>query len=271
VVATVVAPRPFHPTRECVLCAAGRLCFVFSRLRVVDEESERGKPKLSTLSFEDFLEALVRVATMKALPTYAELALLGARDAGTFLIGLRAKNPTGYSAFVKARERGWEDTLRQPIQRCLEHLLSLLLRTIEYGLPSAVTSELTIRHKELVKFHEHGGAIKAIKQGGARGGVALDSRGLGHSRVASVAAGLTLAEELGEESDAQDGAPGGTSGFSFASLMGVPAPLPRVSLSTRGVGEGMSVVSKGMASKLHGRWGVTARKEAQDPQLQGAE
>jgi hypothetical protein len=114
-----------------VLCATGRLCFVFSRLRVIDEESERGKPKLSTLSFEDFLEALVRVATMKALPTYAELALLGARDAGTFLIGLRAKNPTGYAAFVKARERGWEDTLRQPIQRCLEHLLSLLLRTIE--------------------------------------------------------------------------------------------------------------------------------------------
>lgn len=68
-----------------MLCSAGRLCFVFSRWRIVDEESERGKPKLSTLSFEDFLEALVRVATMKALPTYAELALLGARDAGTFL------------------------------------------------------------------------------------------------------------------------------------------------------------------------------------------
>ena len=46
--------------------------------------------------------------------------------------------------------------------------------------------------------------------------------------------------------------------------------------STQGVGEGMSVVSKGMASKLHGRWGVTARKEALhvqsvDPQLQGEE
>jgi hypothetical protein len=255
-----------------VLCATGRLCFVFSRLRVIDEESERGKPKLSTLSFEDFLEALVRVATMKALPTYAELALLGARDAGTFLIGLRAKNPTGYAAFVKARERGWEDTLRQPIQRCLEHLLSLLLRTIEYGLPSAVTTELTIREKELVKFHEHGGAIKAIKQGGARGGAALDSRELGHSReVVAVATGLTSAEELGEESGSQYGAPVGTSGFSFASLMGVPAPSPRVSLSTRGVGEGMSVISKGMASKLHGRWGVTARKEALDPQLQGEE
>jgi hypothetical protein len=44
--------------------------------------------------------------------------------------------------------------------------------------------------------------------------------------------------------------------------------------STQGVCEGMSVVSKGMASKLHGRWGVTARKEALqsvDPQLQGEE
>ena len=112
----------------------GTLIFVFSRLRVVDEESERGKRKLSTLSFEDFLEALVRVATMKALPTRAELALLGARDAGTFLIDLRS-NPTGYAAFVKARERGWDDPLRQPIHRCLEHLLSLIIRTIELGMP----------------------------------------------------------------------------------------------------------------------------------------
>ena len=112
----------------------GTLIFVFSRLRVVDEESERGKRKLSTLSFEDFLEALVRVATMKALPTRAELALLGARDAGTFLIELRS-NPTGYAAFVKARVRGWDDPLRQPIHRCLEHLLSLIIRTIELGMP----------------------------------------------------------------------------------------------------------------------------------------
>ena len=43
----------------------GVLCFVFSRLRVVDEESERGKRRLNSLSFEDFLEAVVRVATMK--------------------------------------------------------------------------------------------------------------------------------------------------------------------------------------------------------------
>ena len=112
----------------------GTLIFVFSRLRVVDEESERGKRKLSTLSFEDFLEALVRVATMKALPTRAELALLGARDAGTFLIELRS-NPTTYAAFVKARVRGWDDPLRQPIHRCLEHLLSLIIRTIELGMP----------------------------------------------------------------------------------------------------------------------------------------
>ena len=57
-------------------------CFVFSRLRCVDEESERGKRKVLQLSFEDFLEALVRLATLKPLPTRAELEYYtGHRDA----------------------------------------------------------------------------------------------------------------------------------------------------------------------------------------------
>ena len=61
----------------------GTLVFVMSRLRVIDEESERGRRKLSTLSFEDFLEAIVRLSTVKALPSTTELTFLGARDAGT--------------------------------------------------------------------------------------------------------------------------------------------------------------------------------------------
>ena len=40
----------------------GTLCFVNSRLRAIDEESERGKKRMRHLSFEDFLEALVRAS-----------------------------------------------------------------------------------------------------------------------------------------------------------------------------------------------------------------
>lgn len=48
----------------------GTLCFVFSRLRAIDEESERGKKRIAHLSFEDFLEAIVRVSTMKVCVLY---------------------------------------------------------------------------------------------------------------------------------------------------------------------------------------------------------
>ena len=92
----------------------GTLCFVFSRMRCVDEESERGKKKIKHLSFEDFLEAMVRVSTMKALPTHTlthptpmmtwqvrvstmkalptkkDLEIAEASDAGTFMVELRA-------------------------------------------------------------------------------------------------------------------------------------------------------------------------------------
>ena len=45
----------------------GTLCFVFSRLRCVDEESERGRRKLLHLSFEDFLEARESLAESEAI------------------------------------------------------------------------------------------------------------------------------------------------------------------------------------------------------------
>ena len=70
--------RHLHFFDEAFQQREGTLCFVFSRLRVVDEESERGKRRMHYLSFEDFLEAVVRLATVKALPTTAELAAAAA-------------------------------------------------------------------------------------------------------------------------------------------------------------------------------------------------
>ena len=81
----------------------GTLCFVWSRMRVVDEKSAHGKARLTQLAFEDMLEGFVRVATMKALPTDAEVAEAGKPDAGEFLIHLRAQ-PAVYDAFLEARD-----------------------------------------------------------------------------------------------------------------------------------------------------------------------
>ena len=43
----------------------------------------------------------------------------------------RAGNPAAYTTFVEARERAWDEPLRQPIERCVESLLALIIRTVE--------------------------------------------------------------------------------------------------------------------------------------------
>ena len=152
----------------------GTLAFVFSRMRVIDEESERGKKKMTALSFEDFLEALVRCATMKALPTKAELLVAGAHDAGLFLVELRA-NPQAYNTFVEARERAYEAPLRQPIERCVEHLISLVIRTVETSIKDKPEDyDFRISKNEIIRFYRQGGAriVDTGNTGGGGGGAA---------------------------------------------------------------------------------------------------
>ena len=49
--------------------------FVFARMRVIREASERGRTRQLQLSFEDFLEVLVRIASIKALPYDSDQSL----------------------------------------------------------------------------------------------------------------------------------------------------------------------------------------------------
>ena len=57
-------------------------CFSWSRMLVVDEHSIGGRAKQLRLTFEDFLEAICRVASHKALPTNEEMAKVEHSDAG---------------------------------------------------------------------------------------------------------------------------------------------------------------------------------------------
>ena len=107
-------------------------CFVRSRMQAVDECSERGWSRTTNLGLEDFLEAVVRVSTMKALPTDAEVDRAGCSDAGQFLLQLRGERPADFQRFLAERA---VDPLRpgatQPVARCVEHLCMLMVRAVE--------------------------------------------------------------------------------------------------------------------------------------------
>ena len=56
------------------------LAFMWSRLRVANESDPRERRRMTNLRFEDFCEALVRIATMKCVPTDAGGARCAAAD-----------------------------------------------------------------------------------------------------------------------------------------------------------------------------------------------
>lgn len=109
------------------------LCFVWSRLRVVDETLLRSRARLTQLGFEDFLEALVRLATMKATPLDSEVVKAGCEDGGEWLVAIRDADPLDYARFLAARATSFDDYLsiadaRQPPWRSLEHIVTFLIR-----------------------------------------------------------------------------------------------------------------------------------------------
>ena len=99
-------------------------------MTIVDTYRPGARVRTTQLRFEDFLEALVRVCTMKALPTAADLEREGVADGGQFMLLLYTR-PAQLHEFVRKRGPKWNGELEQPIWAALEQLLWLLVRTIE--------------------------------------------------------------------------------------------------------------------------------------------
>ena len=109
------------------------LCFALSRMRVADEHTERGWQRTTTLSFEDFLEAFVRLSMRKSLPTDAELRASGCSDAGQMLLQMEEADPARHKQWCAQHAVAWGAEPPQPPCRCVEHLVMLMIRTVEKG------------------------------------------------------------------------------------------------------------------------------------------
>uniref|UniRef100_A0A7S2HU36 Uncharacterized protein n=1 Tax=Haptolina brevifila TaxID=156173 RepID=A0A7S2HU36_9EUKA len=110
------------------------LIFVLSRMRVVDERPVTSKARLCQLTFEDFLEALVRMSTVKVLPTQEQVFDNGCDSAFDFILGMREGGGEEYAAFVRLSMQPWNAPLREPIYQMLECLCSMIMSTIEHEL-----------------------------------------------------------------------------------------------------------------------------------------
>lgn len=108
------------------------LCFIWSRMLAVDETDVA---KQTQLSFEDFLEALARVAGLKVWPTDDEVAAYGYGNSGTHLLRLESESPVAFAAMMRYRDPQWGAApVRQSLARCVDHLCQWLIVILQGGL-----------------------------------------------------------------------------------------------------------------------------------------
>ena len=115
--------------------------FSMSQLRSSNDYSTKQEVRFRQLGFEDWLEALVRIAYVIALPTLDEVHETAAKDGGDFLLALYLDDESHFRQFLERRMGTWIDpSPRQRIHRCLGLMLSLMTRLIEGNAPSQGTN-----------------------------------------------------------------------------------------------------------------------------------
>ena len=117
-------------------------CFVASRMSIANPYSVRGHEKTKGLPFEGFLEAMIRVAGLKGFPTDEDIVANGFKDAGNMMKHLIANDVPSYKRIV-ANCAQWGEEPPQPLWRCIDHLLSVVIRNIEVQTAGADDMKLT--------------------------------------------------------------------------------------------------------------------------------
>lgn len=108
-------------------------------------------------------QALVRMSITIALPTDYDIEAAGAADAGELLLAMRANSPKAYQSFLESHRpkhsdpdgSDYEDHCMQPVWRCVEHLIKLLVRTVEHNtsaLRDAGAADGVVQAEEAAKF-----------------------------------------------------------------------------------------------------------------------
>ena len=110
---------------------AAVLAFIWSRMKVIDERSIASQKKLAGLGFEDFLEALCRIAIMKAWPDDYDFKESGCKDGWQYVCELKANDPKTHAKLLKERQIPWNGEPWLFSHHCVSHLVCGLIRVID--------------------------------------------------------------------------------------------------------------------------------------------
>ena len=143
---------------------AAKQIFLWSRIRTAKDLSGVSEAKLRHITPIDFLEALVRLSLVVALPTDLELEEAKAADAGEFLLAMQTHSPTEFQSFLSTHRPRHQDHdgsdyaahALQPAERCLEHLIKLIVRTVQtntsHNASKDIAFDWTVEDSDAAKF-----------------------------------------------------------------------------------------------------------------------
>jgi hypothetical protein len=126
------------------------MSFAWSRMCVIDECTKTGRRKESTLPFEGFLEGLVRISMLKALPTDQQIAEYECTNAFQYFAKLRLNDEEAFQKMMVSGHTIWGDEPKtQPVPRCVNHVVDLILNKVTpSGRVSALTGKVDLTEAE---------------------------------------------------------------------------------------------------------------------------
>ena len=123
------------------------LCFMQSRMAVIDSETDRGKLKANHLPFEGFLEALSRAAVRRSWPSDEEIKASNFTDAGAYILWLRKEDAARYQEMLVEKD----DAVPIPHWRRIEHMATLIIRSVESKLSDQL-GDMQLTPKEVKQW-----------------------------------------------------------------------------------------------------------------------
>ena len=130
-----------------------KLLFIWSRIRTAKDNSKSSLTRMRNLYFEDFMEAIIRLSMLVALPTNEDLGELEMSDAGEYLLSLAHDSPSLYRSFLRDRKGSFLGPPRQHIWLCTDHLLKYLKRLLGVNVGPRPTGQARKMSTELSDRH----------------------------------------------------------------------------------------------------------------------